>query len=205
MKRLPGPPAIAASFSGFVVGVFVTLIATGILTRPSHTGAGVTLPPPKKVADSELSLRVRKLIVLQLGSLYPTHRLPRLVSLSLLPASPFPVPPDTSTAISKERSVYVVFRLNDHPLGKSWRFRAAKADVFGVMKALYTSNLPIYNVEMVGLFPVVQNRKTQVGQVVVAYMSHERANTIPWKKWGREAEARLWTLLTYKSLNPRFG
>jgi hypothetical protein len=107
--------------------------------------------------------------------------------------------------LHKERAVYIRFRLNNHPLGKAWRLRAAKADVFAVMQALFTSQLPIYSVEMVGLFPVSTGKGTKEEPVLVVYMDHLTASTIPWKRWGRESEGRLWAMLPSRYIDPRFA
>lgn len=206
MIHFPSPQIVAQWFSGFVVGVVFTLIASGVLAHTSRSPTTkVSLPPPRTVANSYMLVRCRKIARIELGSLYPDHRLPRLVKLDLMPASPVPFPAETSVAVDRQRSIYLAFRLNDHPLGKAWRFQAAKADVFGLMKAYYTSGLPIYNVVLVGTFPLPQKGTTRESQALVAYMSHDTAETIPWKKWDRTDESRLWSMLSYRWVDPRFG
>lgn len=207
MIRFPSAPVVAQWFSGFVVGVVLTLVASGVLAHTSKSqGPTTNLPPPRKVANADMVLRCKKIARLQLGSSYPNHGLPRIVTISLMRASPIPVPAEASSlGLDKERSLYLVFRLNDHPLGKVWRMRAARADIFGLMKAFYTSGLPIYNVELVGLFPLRQRGVMRESEAVIAYMSHDTAEGIAWKKWDRTDEGRLWAALTYKSVDPRFG
>jgi hypothetical protein len=143
----------------------------------------------------------------QLGPAYPDTRVHRLLSLQLsrvrLPDVALPQP-DSGYQF---RSVDIVFRLNDHPLGPGWRLRAAKADVFEVLKALYTSKLPVYSVYMDGLFP----RKTGTGKstrnqpAVQVYIDYHTASGIPWKRWGRESENRLWSTLTLRYVAPWFA
>ncbi len=106
---------------------------------------------------------------------------------------------------SGSRSVFIEFRLYDHPLGRAWRLRSAKADVFSLLKALYTSRLPVYDVELVGLFPLRSGKTLVDSRALVAFIDHPTADRIPWKKWGRDNEGRLWSMLDYRHLDARFA
>jgi hypothetical protein len=206
VRSFPSPPVVAAAFSGFVVGVLVTLIATGTVGGGSASpSTPSTLPLATPVADAQMYDRVRKLVVRQLGLSYPTGKVPRLQRLTLVPAGPYRHGLGVPDSQATFRSVYIEFRLNDHPLGRTWRLRTAKADIFAVFKALYTSLLPIYNVEMDGSF-TVRDRGAQVSRnVLVARINHHTADGIPWKRWGRDNEARLWTMLSIHYVDPRFA
>lgn len=96
----------------------------------------------------------------------------------------------------------MTFRLNDHPLGRSWRLREAKADVFALLKSIYTSGLPVYNTELVGQFAPAGHKSYTA---VVAYLTYQTATRLPWKRWGRTSEGRLWNLLDYRDVSARFG
>jgi len=206
VKHFPKPPIVAATLSGFVVGVFVALIATGVVNHTAPTvQPPATLPPANSVAASQLHSRVQNIVNHQLGSAYPLQRGPRLVHLSLVHSESLLQPPTSPKISSHYRSVYLTIRLNDHPLGRSWRLRAAKADVFQLLKALYTSRLPIYRVQITGIFPLRRGRTAAEQQVLVAVMNHPTAERIPWKRWGRDHESQLWAMLDYKVVDPRFS
>lgn len=202
---LPAPPTVAAALSGFVVGVIVTLIITGtVATGGSSTPVHVTLPPSTPVADSVMYAKVRRILVRELGAGYPNAKQPRLESLSLVPVAPPVGAPGSQERLLDYRSIFVRFRLNDHPLGRVWRLKTAKADVFLVLKALYTSQLAVYNVQLDGSFPLGGN--TRHGHpAMVACIDHHTASRIPWKRWGRENEDRVWLLLTCRYVDPRFA
>lgn len=203
---MPPAPTIAATFSGFVVGIVFALIAMGAVGRGAQsTQATPTVSPPANVADTTMQRAVTRIVARVLGPGYPDSKQPRLVHISLVGRTPgfdFPEEPERGSIY---RSVYIDFRLNDHPLGRAWRMRAARADVFGVMRALYTSSLPVYDVGMTGLFPMDPAHRSREARVLVVFMDHSTAQRIPWKHWGRDKEARLWQQLPYKSINRRFG
>lgn len=206
MKFSPDPRVVSWTLTGFVVGVLLTLIATGTLNHASQAASPVaTLPPAKSVGESQLYQNVRRVVVRQLGQAYPNVKLHRLIQLRLDPISSALDPEARSSVPLHSRSVFIEFRLYDHPLGKSWRLRSAKADVFSLLKALYTSRLPIYDVELVGIFPLRNGRVVQESRALVAFMDHPTADRIPWRRWGRDNEARLWNLLDYKHLDARFA
>jgi hypothetical protein len=207
MIHRPSPPTTAAALSGFVVGVLLTLISTGFVAPSGSSSPHVTptVAPSTPVADSLLKQRVSKIVSRQLGTDYPTLNGSRLTDLQILPSEPLMPESPRPRVFTSGRSVYIRFRLYDHPLGKAWRLKAAKADVFAVMKALYTSSLPIYNVEMEGTFPLRLGNVVKERRALVVIMDHFTAATIPWNRWGRESEGRLWNLLTYASVDPQFA
>lgn len=145
---------------------------------------------------------VRRIVLSKLGPSDTNQKTSRLVSLHLLPVN---VPGGDGYSDARYRTVAIVFRLYDHPLGPAWRVRAAKADVFAVMKALYTSNLPVYDVDMQGRFPLLTGKHYRTETVLEAFMSYQAANHIPWKRWARDQEGRLWALLPYTYVDPRFA
>lgn len=197
---------VSWTLTGFVVGVLLTLVATGTINHSSQAAApGVTLPPARAVSNGQLYQNVQRLVIRQLGQAYPNVRLHRLIQLRLDPVSSALDPESRKSISAHSRSVFIEFRLYDHPLGKSWRLRSAKADVFSLLKALYTSRLPIYDVEIVGIFPLRSGKIMQDSRALVAFMDHPTANRIPWRHWGRDYEARLWAMLDYKHLDPRFA
>jgi hypothetical protein len=202
--RLPSPPLVSWALSGFVVGVVVTLLATGLFGHSSHSSAPPPSPTPHLVADAALNDLLQRTIQHQLGK-YTDTRLPRLVKFQLQQVRSLEALSDPLPHLTRYRSIYVVFRLNDNPLGPSWRLRSAKADVFNVMKALFTSGLPVYDVLMSGLFPLKSGNTTTEAQAVVAYETHDDSSKVPWRQWGRESEGAVWNLLSYHSVDPRFG
>ncbi len=202
--RFPSPPVVSATISGFVVGVFATLLATGIVNHATSHSQTPPLPTPVGLQTSALYSRVWNLTTHTLGA-YTNRKQARLISIKLVRVHSLESVADPQTDFQIYRSVSIDFRLNDHPLGKSWRLKAAKADVFTVMKALYTSDLPVYDIELVGHFPLPEGKKLVDADAVIAYETHNRASQIPWKNWGRENEARLWNELPYKSVDPRFA
>lgn len=189
-----------------MVGVLLTLVASGTINRSSQGPvARATLPPATPLGDAQLYQSVQKLVIRELGQAYPNVKLHRLIQLRLDPVSSA-LDPEARTGISSHaRSVFIEFRLYDHPLGKAWRLRSAKADVFSLLKALYTSRLPIYDVELVGIFPLKEGKITRDSRALVAFIDHPTANRIPWRRWGRDNEERLWALLDYKHLDGRFA
>jgi hypothetical protein len=206
VKKSPDPRKVSWALTGFVVGVLLTLVATGTLNHSSPAAtAPATLPPTRPVGDAQLYQNVRRIVIRQLGQAYPNVKLHRLIQLRLDPVSSALDPEARSGVASHSRSVFIEFRLYDHPLGKSWRLRSAKADVFSVLKALYTSRLPIYDVELIGVFPLLNGKVLQDSRALVAFIDHPTADRIPWRRWGRDNEARLWTLLDSKHLDPRFA
>jgi hypothetical protein len=145
--------------------------------------------------------KLRRLIVRQLGPSPSNGNQDRLVQLELAPAE------SSQANHSGYRSVGIVFRLYDNPLGRSWRRRTAEADVFEVMKAVFTSQLPIYSVTMNGIFPLPHGKKLEDQTALRAYIDHPTAARIPWGKWQRnpDTETRLWRLLSSKYIAPGFG
>jgi hypothetical protein len=208
VKKSPDPRVVSWTLTGFVVGVLLTLVATGTLNHSSQAPPPpATLLPAKPVADALLYRNVQRIVIRQLGQAYPNVKLHRLIQLRLDPASPS-LDPETRSTVpvpAHARSVFVEFRLYDHPLGKSWRLRSAKADVFSLLKALYTSRLPIYDVWLVGVFPLQNGKVVQDARALVAFIDHPTADRIPWRRWGRDNEARVWSLLDYKHLDSRFA
>jgi hypothetical protein len=199
--RLAAAPLVGAALSGFVIGIILTLIVTGTIGAGHPTPAIATLPPPSPVAQSQMFQRTWHIVNLSLGPAAPPQKGPRLKAITLQPVvheSNRPVP-------ERFRTVVIRFELYDHPLGRSWRLKAAKADVFAVMKALYTSRLPIYDVEMQGVFPIRVGKSLKTRRVLLAYIPYSLAKTIPWRHWGREHEARLWNVLPYKFVNSSFA
>lgn len=183
----------------------MTLAASGAVGSGSHSAQPApTLPPATSVSDTQLYAKLSRIVTRTLGP-GPGQTRTRLLSIQVeTPVSDF-IPPESPHRLSQYRSVTITFRLNDHPLGPLWRMKAARADIFGVMKALYTSQLPIYDVQMNGVFPVRKSNKIRTQTVVVAYLDHYTASQIPWKRWGREAEGRLWAMLTDHYVDPAFA
>ncbi len=202
--KLPSPPIVSTAVSGFVVGVFATLLATGVFDRTGRHTQAASLPTPVSVQSGVVYSRVWNLATRTLGP-FTNRKQPRLISVKLVKVHSLEAVADQTTNFGTYRSVFIVFRLNDHPLGKSWRLKAAKADVFTLMKAIYTSDLPVYDAELIGQYPLPSGKTSQVAEAVVAYETHDDASQIPWKSWGRDNEARLWNELPYKNIDPRFG
>jgi hypothetical protein len=206
MKRTPDPRIVSWTLTGFVVGVILTLIGTGALSHgSSNANAVATLPPARPVAQSQLYSSVYRIVQRQLGTAYPNVKVHRLVELRLDPVNLALYSANPKSVPKNSRSVFIEFRLYDHPLGKAWRLRSAKADVFSLLKSLYTSRLPIYDVQLVGLFPLKSGKTVVDSRALEAFIDHPTAAKIPWKKWGRDNEERLWTLLDYRHLDPRFA
>src|SRR5947209_14330759 len=154
--RPPPAPVIAGALSGFVVGVFLTLLATGTVSHNSAAASPTSTPPPPTIlSDAQLVQHINRTVAKILGPLPSDPKKSRL----LRPAQVFPIgqsdiPPGEELRYSAYRSVLITFRLNDDPFGRAWRLRAAKADVFAVLRALYTSELYIFDVQMNGEFPL---------------------------------------------------
>ena len=206
VKRV-SPPVVASGLSGFVLGIVATLLAIGVV---GHSAGGKspapTLPPVTSVSVGQMEVRVTRIVDRQLGPAgYPAPRKSRLIHVSLVPAIPEVGSSPPGPGMPDYQSVFIVFRLNDHPFGRAWRLRAAKADVFGVLKALYTSQLPIYDVEMDGMFPLRSGTSVRDQRTVIARIDHHTAEQIPWKRWGRDQEGRLWSSLSYRYVNTRFA
>lgn len=204
MRILPGAPAVSWALSGFVVGVMVTLVATGAISRTSKVAALPPVTPPPRVAEPLIYNVVQRIVDRQLGP-STVQKQTRLIRLRLLPVGSLEALSTPLSGLSKYRSVFINFRLNDNPLGPSWRLRTAKSDVFGLMKALYTSGLPIYDALLIGTFPLPEGKTVKERQALVAYEAYDAALRIPWRRWGRENEALLWSELSYKMINSRFG
>lgn len=200
--RLPSPPVISAAVSGFVVGVLVTLLASGALGRSAAARPRKPTPVPvTSVREQVLQTKLRRLATRVLGP-DPRGSSSRVLSVTVSEVSSsgvVSVPPEIRR---KYESVKLTFRLNDHPLGRTWRLREAKADVFGLLKAIYTSGLPIYSTELVGRF---SKGKQAPYNAVVTYMTYRTSTGIPWKRWGRSHEAQIWSLLDYHAVDRRFG
>ncbi len=203
-RRAPPAPLVGAALSGFVVGVVLTLLLSGVMI-PASSGtnrASTRLPTPSRPGERQLYAQVRHLVLSRLGPSDVNAKASRLMSLHLLPVGASAGDPYHDDSF---RTVAIIFRLYDHPLGPAWRLRAARADVFSVMKALYTSGLPIYDVEMLGMFPLASGKHYQTQTVLEALMSYRAASRIPWKRLSRDQEGQLWNSLPYKYIDPRFG
>lgn len=205
MIRVPPAPIVSATLSGFVVGVVVTLIATGSILHTSAQAPPTPAPTVTKtqsvgLSNAAMAARVRVIVTRELGP-SPVKAQPRLISLSVSPAERNPFHADQILAL---RTVIIKFRLNNHPLGAAWRLKAAKADVFLVLRGLYTSTLPVGSVEMRGVFPLQSSRPKKVLEV---YIDTETAAKLNWRKMSRDEvnEGRVWRALDYNWVDPRFG
>lgn len=199
-------PALAAALSGLIVGILGTLIVTGTVNNgPSRPSPAATLPPAVSSPDAQLYTRVRRLVIHQLGDAYPYQRQGRHVELRIVPVAGGPGGHPLPTDLASYRSIQVEYRLNDHPLGKVWRVREAKGEVFLVMRALYTSRFPVYSVHLVGDFPLDRRNRATVQHALNVYMDHATALHLPWARWTRADEGALWTALPRKRIDPRFG
>jgi hypothetical protein len=208
--RVPPAPVVSAALSGFVVGVIVTLMATGSMARGGPSATPGTAPtvvptPGPRLSDAALVARVSEIVTRELGP-PPNKAEPRLIKVAVSPGAPQRNfgPPGTQQAL---RTVIIRFRLNNHPLGGTWRLRAAKADVFLVLRALYSSTLPIGSVEMVGVFPLSSKGKVSPRKSLEIYIDSDTARTLQWHKMSRDEvnETRVWRALDYKWVDPRFG
>lgn len=205
----PSAPVVAGALSGFVVGVFLTLLATGTVSHQS-VGASPTAtpPPPTILTDAQLVQHIDRIVARILGPLPSDPKRSRLLRpVQLSPIASNDVDPSQELRFSAYRSVLITFRLNDHPFGRAWRVRAAKADVFAVLRALYTSQLYIYDVQLDGKFPLDPKKPNELQTAVRAYISHQQATGIQWHRLGRSPadEAALWQKLTIHWIDPRFG
>lgn len=206
--RPPSPPVIAGALSGFVIGVLLTLVATGTMSRGSlPPQATPTVPPATVVPAFQLKLQINHIVSKILGPQPSDPRKSRLLDTQLFPVGPNDTVPGQEFSYPGYRSVLITFRLNDHPFGPSWRLRAAEADVFAVMRALYTSQLNVYDVQMDGKFPMDPKHPGALQTALRASMSYDQSRSIPWRHWPRSVtnEARLWRMLTSVSVDPRFG
>lgn len=208
MRRVPSPPVVSAALSGFVVGVLVTLLANGAFSTSARTTLPpATLPPATPTPDSVMVARVTAIVGRVLGPSDTTNTRLLPNGVHLYAAVPDVGPYDGGDrSLDKYRTVYISFRLLNHPLGPSWRLKEAKGDVFRVMKALYSSTLPVYDVVLQGFYPLPARKGPIALQPVLsASLDHLTAARIPWKRWGREYEGRLWTMLTQEWVDPRFA
>ena len=209
VKQAGSAPVISAALSGLVVGIVVTLAVTGAMEHSAGLPKALpraTAVPVVATPRIDIFQAVARIVVRQLGQAYPNPKQARLVHLSVLPLSM--VESQSANPLpnhSEYRTVHIVFRLNDHPLGKAWRFKAAKADVFRVLKGIYVSNLPVYSVRMVGTFPMQTKTGIRDQPVLYAYISHFDAAHIAWRKLDRSNEGLLWRTLTATHINPNFG
>jgi hypothetical protein len=202
VNLLPSPPAVATTLSGFVIGVLVTLVASGVIGHASsNKPVATTLVPVRSVGDDLLEAKLQKLVAKVLGPAYPTGPKTRFLSVKVYTLGTGLIPPGVARTY---RSVVINFRLNDHPLGHSWRLREAKGDVFALLKNIYTSGLPVYDTKLFGRFSAGSQ---SLYTAVTAYMSYQSASRIPWKRWGRTPahEAQVWSLLDYRSIAKKFA
>lgn len=205
---IPPAPVVAAGLSGFVIGVFLTLLASGTILRGSQSvqRQPVATPPASTVVPSgTIQQRVTKIAARILGPMPANPGQSRLTHVDILPVGPLDNQGNPNERFSPYRSVVLAFRLDNHPFGRPWRLKAAQVDVFTVMKALYTSQLPVYDIEMDGYFPLPGSRTTKPQRALEVLLTYKTASTIPWKRWGRGNESRLWNLLTYRWVSPRFA
>jgi hypothetical protein len=208
VNRFPSPPVVSAALSGFVIGVIVALMASGVIghsaNAPTPTPKVSTPGPVKSVRDQSMETQLAKIANHVLGS-DPAGPKSRVQHLRLVSVSELDRGLVAPRARREYKSLQVTFRLNDHPLGPAWRLREARADVFALLRAIYSSNLPVYNTELVGTF-TAKAQKTPYN-ALVAYVTYQTASKIPWKRWSRSprVETQVWAMLDYKSVNKRFG
>jgi len=203
MKFLPSPPVVSAAISGFVVGIVVTLALNGsFATGQKSAVPTATLVPATTVDEAQLIGQLYKIADHQLGP-SPDAKHSRLLTLWV--STPRGYPAASTLPVSPGDTVRIGFQLYDNPLGPSWRLRSAKADVFGLLKSLYTSNLPVYNVELTGSFFPKRGSPVVIRRAVETFMPETVAQRIPWKRWGRDHEGQVWDELTFKYVNPRFA
>jgi hypothetical protein len=208
VSRFPSPPVVSAALSGFVIGVILTLMASGVIghasERPTSTPRVSTPGPVKSVRDQLMETQLKKIANRILGS-DPAGPKSRVLDVKLVPVNLLERGLVAPRARRDYKSVLITFRLNDHPLGPTWRLREAKADVFALLRAIYVSSLPVYNTELVGSFTPKAQKTSYTA--LVAYLTYQTASRIPWKKWSRspKVESQMWTMLDYKTVDRRFG
>lgn len=207
MNRINAAPVVASGLSGLVIGVLLTLgVTRAMLPNTTKSLPTVAAPTPVVSRPRHLDAVIWRLVVARLGPAVPNPKISRLVNIFPLPADAVPGPVHvTRPRRPSYKSLDIIFRLNDHPLGKSWRLRAAKGDVFRVLKGLYTSGLPIADVRMDGEFPLGTGGARRESTAVVIYMSRATAAHIAWKRIDRSSESQVWKALNYARVDPRFA
>jgi hypothetical protein len=157
------------------------------------------------LSERALKARVEHIVSRVLGPLPSNPKKSRLLEVQVYPVTSRDLGPGEILRFTGYRSLLLVFRLNNHPFGKSWRVRAAQADVFSILRALYTADLSVYDVQLTGEFPLDPKHPHALQPALRTYMAYETASLIPWRRWGRDDEGRVWNLLASHWIDPRFG
>jgi len=188
-----GPRAMLLSAAaGCAIGVTVTLafapLAMNHHGRSTPTPGATATSIVPALAEGIVRSKTHQLADAALGlSGVGKHRLERVEITPATGPSPF----HTSPIVWDET---IVFRPNPNPFGTTIQVDSAKADCFLILKALYTHNLPLGRITLIGRFrfPDARHEVTVLRAVSTGKVESALA---PWKGLGRSAEKRVWVAL----------
>lgn len=187
---------------GFGIGVLLTVAALPVFTVASptrHHATPVVTLTPVAMSRAQVRARIRQLAdgVLQLTAL-AKHRLESVTVIavpSLRSHAPAPLP---------AYDVRITFMVNPSLFGTRFQVGSAESDCVLVLKALYTHDLPLRDIRLIGMvqFP---NKPHQTRVLLAVSNPLVQSNLSPWKSLGQGDARRVWQSLQRHWLSKRYA
>ncbi len=193
---------LAAAVVGGLIGVvmalaFAPLVISGEakIDTLSRT-PGPTASPTSNTSAGAVRVAIERLSRTALG--YTTSGQQRVTGVAVSPI----------TFSNGDSSVLydatITFTLNPNPFGSSFRIRSAQEDVFLVLKALYSHDLPLSDVSFRGMFDFPKSRRPKPVLIAGSNLTVE-SKFAPWNKAARSLEKRVWSALRPHWISSRFA
>src|SRR5581483_5724864 len=188
-ERFSHRAMLGAVVSGFTIGVIITLAAYPLLTNHSKKSGNGQSPLPTPVVMSAAQVRTnirdlsdQALVLSPLGK----HR---LLSVSLV------ADVDQSQYLQGPRmyDARIRFTLNPNPVSSHIQVGSAESDCFLLLKNLYSHDLPLQNIELIGTFPHEGRLATGLRAGSGLFVESKFA---PWKSLSRTETKAVWTNLS---------
>jgi hypothetical protein len=183
---------LTAAAVGFGIGVILTLAISPLISTLSHnkTAGNKILPTPIPLSRSHVLATTTQLASNALGKVAQTGG-PRLESVTLTPDSQINLS-QPSEPVAYDAAI--TYRMESNAAGGPSQVGGAKADCFLLLRSLYTHNLPLNRIQLIGTW---QFSKHGNSTVVMRAGSDPliESHFAPWQSAARSQYKGLWHAL----------
>jgi hypothetical protein len=190
---------LMAAAVGFAVGVVITLAASPLLSAlSSNKHKHTALPTPVAMTQQQVQQQVHQLTDSALSFYYLGKH--RVQSVSVVPDVEQAPPLLQQPVIYDAR---IQFGLNPNPAGTKFQIGGAESDCFLVLKALYSHNLPLNDIDLLGTFTFPNRRSMQV-VLHAGSNPYVESKFAPWKSLPRTKTLKVWEALAPHWISRKF-